>query len=185
MGPLPARRGAAHPARHEGHDGADPRSALRGREAPRPHAAASSPARLPGRHQRAHLRGLRRLRRQVELPVGAAGRHALRAQDDDPPDELQLRLLVPARRLPVVRHRHRRRRRRQAQAEGGTEAAATPTRCPIRCRSSIPTASRCACRASAAPASSPSARSSARRRCSTGSRCAGSTRPACRRRPAR
>ena len=45
VGPHAARRGAAHPARHEGHHGADPRSALRGREAPRRASAASSPDR--------------------------------------------------------------------------------------------------------------------------------------------
>ena len=41
------------------------------------------------------MRGLRRLRRQEQLPVGAAGRDAVRAQDAHPPDELQLRHDVP------------------------------------------------------------------------------------------
>ena len=105
------------------------------------------PAGLPGRHQRAHLRGLRRLRRQVELPLGAAGRHAVRTQDDDPPDELQLRLLVHARRLPVVRHRHgRRRRRRHAASRRPAPSHPTPTSLPgpgAGRRSA--TASRCGC----------------------------------------
>ena len=60
--------------------------------------------RLPGRHQRTGLRGLWRLRRQEQLPVGAAGRHAVRSQDPHRPDELQLRLLVHGGRLPGVRH---------------------------------------------------------------------------------
>ena len=111
------------------------------------------PTRVPGRHQRTHLRGLWRLRRQVELPVGAADRHAVRAQDDDPPDELQLRLLVHARRLPLVRHRHRRHgQRRRPEAEGRPPSRPSRRRSRRRCRSSTATASRCGCPASAARA---------------------------------
>ena len=39
--------------------------------------------------QRARLRGLRRLRREVELPLGPAGRDRVRPQDADPPGLLQ------------------------------------------------------------------------------------------------
>ena len=54
--------------------------------------------------QRARLRGLRRLRREVELPLGRAGRDRVRPQDAHQPDQLQQGLLVPRGRLPVVRH---------------------------------------------------------------------------------
>ena len=99
--------------RGEGHDRAHPRPGVRGGEATGPQPRHSRQAGLPRRHQRADLRGLRRLRRQVELPVGAADRHAVRPQDGDPPDELQLRLLVHAGRLPGVRHGHGRPGRRR------------------------------------------------------------------------
>ena len=57
-----------------------------------------------GADQRARLRGLRRLRREVGLPVGRAGRDRVRPQDADPPDLVQQGLLLPRRRLPVVPH---------------------------------------------------------------------------------
>ena len=171
------------PRRH----GAAPRPALRRRAAPRPQPRHRRQAGLPRRHQRAGVRGLRRLRRQEQLPVRAAGRHAVRAQDPHPPDELQLRHVVPAGRLPGVRHRHA--STPTAPSRPGRPPATTrrPRRraARSRCRRCRPTPSRCACRASAAPASSRSARCSARRRCSTATSCAASTRPGCRRRRAR
>jgi indolepyruvate ferredoxin oxidoreductase len=91
---------------------ADPRSGLRRREPARPIARHHRHAGVPRGDQRAGVRGLRRLRRQEQLPLGAARRHRMGAQDPHPPDQLQLRLLLPAGRLPVVRHGHRRARRR-------------------------------------------------------------------------
>ena len=60
----------------------------------------------PGRadhDQRAHLRRMRRLRREVELPVRPARRHRLRSQDRHRPVVLQQGLLVRGRRLPLLR----------------------------------------------------------------------------------
>ena len=59
--------------------------------------------------QRARLRGLRRLRPEVELPVGDPGGDRVRPQDPDPPGLLQQGLLLPRGRLPVVPHRRARR----------------------------------------------------------------------------
>ena len=73
-------------AAERGRDRADPRpTAARPRSAgcasaagcPSPHAARVD--------QRARVRGLRRLRREVELPLGGAGRDRVRPQDADPP----------------------------------------------------------------------------------------------------
>ena len=64
--------------------------------------AGSWPTRPARLHQRAGLRGLRRLREEVELPVRAAGRDGVRPQDADPPVLVQQGLLLPARRLPVL-----------------------------------------------------------------------------------
>ena len=184
VAPHPPRRGAEGAGRDPGHDGADPRPGVRGREPAGPQPRQARHPRLPGRHQRAGLRGLWRLRRQEQLPVGATGRHAVRTQDPHRPDELQLRLLVHGGRLPGVRHGvDRRGRARSAPAR--RRARSTSATSPSRRRSSTPPASPCGCRASAAPVSSPSARSSARRRCSPATPCAASTRPACRRRPDR
>ena len=55
--------------------------------------------------QRARMRGLRRLRPEVELPVGDPGRDRVRPQDADPPGLVQQGLLVPRGRLPLVPHR--------------------------------------------------------------------------------
>ena len=125
VGPQPDRRGAARAGRRQGHHDPDPRPGLRRREASRPQPGHDRDTGLPGRHQRADLRGLRRLRRQVELPVGAADRHPVRSQDGDPPDQLQLRLLVHPGRLPGVRHGHRR-PGRQARSDRNTPSAPEP-----------------------------------------------------------
>ena len=97
VAPHPSRRGAEGARRDPGHDGADPRPGVRRREPAGAQPRQARHPRLPGRHQRTGLRGLWRLRRQEQLPVGAAGRHAVRSQDPHRPDELQLRLLVHAR----------------------------------------------------------------------------------------
>ena len=57
-------------------------------------------------HRRARLRGLRRLRREVQLPVGPAGRHRVRPQDPDPPGVVQQGLLVRQGRLPLLPRGH-------------------------------------------------------------------------------
>ena len=135
------------------------------------------------RDQRARLRGLRRLRREVELPVGRAGRDRVRPQDADQPDELQQGLLLPRGRLPVVRHRDRAEAVQRARA-----ADPLPARRAARARGALRRPRRragAAGRASAAPAWSPSARCSGWRRCSTAATSAGSTRPGSRRRRAR
>ena len=79
-------------------------------------------------HQRAGLRRLRRLRRAVELRLGAAARDRMGPQAHHRPVELQQGLLLPEGLLPVLRHR----RGREAQARQGRSR-----RRPIcrRCRS--------------------------------------------------
>ena len=57
-----------------------------------------------GRHQRSRVRGLRRLRGEVELRVGAAGRDRVRPQAPDRPVELQQGLFLHQGVLPVLRH---------------------------------------------------------------------------------
>ena len=59
-------------------------------------------------HQRAGLRGLRRLQRQIELPVGRSGRDRIRPQAGDRSIDLQQGLLLRQRLLPQLRHRPRR-----------------------------------------------------------------------------
>ena len=137
VAPHPPRRGAEGARRDPGHDGADPRPGVRGREPAGPQPRQARHARLPGRHQRAGLRGLRRLRRQEQLPLGATGRHAVRSQDPHRPDELQLRLLVHGGRLPGVRHGVDRRRRSEAQP-ARRPARSTSAISRSRRRSSIP-----------------------------------------------
>ena len=126
VGPQPLRRGSARPRRAPGRHRAHPRPGLCRREPAGTGTRDGPDARVPRGDQRAGVRGLRRLRRQEQLPVGAADRHAVRTQDPHPPDELQLRLVVPEGRLPVVRHGHRRRRRRGPAGPAG--AARHPDR---------------------------------------------------------
>ena len=146
-------------ARGQGRLGADLRPDLRGRKAPPPQARHLSRSRQAGDHQRTGLRGLRRLRRAVELRLGAAGRDRVRPQAQDRPVELQQGFLLPQRLLPVLRHRAWRQdpqgrghRRRQRSAAWRRRAG---------CRSRSTMAGRRSSTASAAPASSRSARSSA------------------------
>ena len=76
--------------------------------------------------QRARLRGLRRLRQEVELPVGAPGGDRVRPQDADPPGLLQQGLLLRRGRLPVLPHG----RAGQGRPPRGTRAARRA--CPSR-----------------------------------------------------
>ncbi len=117
-GPRPrrARRGPAQAARHAGLHGAALRPDVRGREAAPAEARQVSRSGQARGHQRARLRGLRRLRRQVELRVGRAGRDRVRPQAHDRPELVQQGLLVREGLLPELRHR---RRRHAAQAEEG------------------------------------------------------------------
>ena len=76
-------------------------------------------------HQRAGVRGLRRLRRAVELRVGAAARDRVRPQAHDRPVELQQGLLLRQGLLPVLRHRGRR------NAQDRALAPTTPDDLPL------------------------------------------------------
>ncbi len=102
--PLAAARRPAGAGRGRGRHRPDPRPGVRGREAPRPQARQAGGAEGADLDQRARLRGLRRLRREVELPVRAAGRDRVRPQDPDPPGLLQQGLLVPRGGLPLFPH---------------------------------------------------------------------------------
>ena len=108
-------------------------------------------------HQRARLRGLRRLRRQVELRVGRAGRDRVRPQAHDRPELVQQGLFLRERLLPELRHR---RRRQPAQAEEG-EGRRLPHAARSACCRRHPSRTASSSPASAAPAWSPSARCSA------------------------
>ncbi len=88
--------------------GADLRPDLCGREAPPPQARHVPRSGQARRHQRAGLRRLRRLRREVELRVGAAAGNRIRPQAHHRPVELQQGLLLREGLLPVVRDRRRR-----------------------------------------------------------------------------
>ena len=72
--------GADRPCRRAGPHGADLRPDLRGREAAPPQARPVPRSGQARRHQRARLRGLRRLRRAVELRLGAAARDRMGPQ---------------------------------------------------------------------------------------------------------
>ena len=114
--PRRARRRPAQAARHARLHGAALRPDLRGREAAPEEARQVSRSGEARGHQRARLRGLRRLRRQVELRVGRAGRDRVRPQAHDRPELVQQGLLVREGLLPELRHR---RRRHAAEAEEG------------------------------------------------------------------
>ncbi len=97
--PSPRRhhRGPGAPADGPRRDDADPRPAVRGREAPRPQAGPAAAAGVQAHDRRAGLRGLRRLRRQVELLEPATDRHRVRPQDHHRPGQLQPRRQLPRR----------------------------------------------------------------------------------------
>jgi indolepyruvate ferredoxin oxidoreductase len=83
------------------------------------------PAKVRG-HQRAGVRGLRRLQRAEQLPERGAGRDRVRPQAAHQPEQLQQGLLLRQGLLPELRHR------RRAAAEEAEEGARGPTR--SRCR---------------------------------------------------
>ena len=180
--PRRARRRCRASSRQFRRHGADLRPDLRGREAPAPQARALSRSRPARDHQRAGLRGLRRLRRAVELRVGAAAARpnggasapstSRAATRTSPASRASARPSSPC----MARCR---------RIEGHAAPAELLRRCPSRAcrRSGRPTAS--SSPASAAPASSPSARSSAWRRISKARASACSTWRASRRRAAR
>ena len=97
VGPHPDRRGPAGPRGHTRRHRARARPGVRHREAPQAQAGQGRPAADPGVHQRADLRGLRGLRAQVQLPVGAAGADRVRPEDPRAPVLLQRRLQLPGR----------------------------------------------------------------------------------------
>ena len=84
---------------------ADLRPDLRRREAPPPEARHVPRSRQARHHQRTGLRGLRRLRREVELRLGAAAGNRVRPQAHHRPVVLQQGLLLREGLLPVLRHR--------------------------------------------------------------------------------
>ena len=105
--PSPRRpqRGADGPRGDSRRHGADLRPDLRRREAPAPQARQVSRSRQARHHQRTGLRRLRRLRREVELRLGAAARDRVGPQAHHRPVELQQGFLLRERLLPVLRHR--------------------------------------------------------------------------------
>ena len=117
-------------ARGAGLHGADLRPDLRRREAPPPQARPVPRSGQARRHQRAGLRGLRRLRREVELRLGAAARDRVRPQAHHRPVELQQGLLLREGLLPVLRHGGGReaqaRQRRRAAADDAVPAPVLP-----------------------------------------------------------
>ena len=110
--PRRPRCGATRFARIEGRHRADLRPDLRRREAPPPQARPLSRPAAARRHQRSGVRRLRRLRREIELRLGRAGRDRVRPQAGDRPVELQQGFFVPQGLLPELCHR----RGRQPQA---------------------------------------------------------------------
>ena len=154
-------------ARHARLHGAALRPDLRRREAPAEEARQVPGSAQARRHQRARLRGLRRLRHPVELRVGRAGRDRVRPQAHHRPELVQQGFLVREGLLPELRHR---RGRHAAQAgEGRGRRLSRTAGSRARRRPPSPTASWSP--ASAAPASSRSARSSAWRRTSKARAC--------------
>ena len=133
---------------------------LRRRKAPPPQARHLPRSRQARLHQRAGLRGLRRLRCAVELRLDPAGRDRVRSQAPDRPVELQQGFLLRQRLLSVLRHRawcqdqegrgHRRQVRSARRRAGAGRIPARRAK-----------AGRRSSTASAAPGSSPSARCSA------------------------
>ncbi len=102
----PSRRaglGAARAARHSGRHGPGLRPDLRGGEAPPPQARPLPRSRAARGDQRTRVRGLRRLRGEVELPVDRPGRHRIRAQACHRPEHLQQGLFLPQGFLPELR----------------------------------------------------------------------------------
>ena len=105
-GPRPQgpRRRPARAPRGAGRDRAHLRPGVRGRPPPRAQARTRGHPRVAGDDQRGRLRGLRRLRRGLQLPERPPRRHPVRSQDPHPPGLLQSRHELCRGRLPGVRH---------------------------------------------------------------------------------
>ena len=126
---LDARAARAH--HRAGRQRAHLRPDLRRREAPPPQARHLPRSRQARGDQRSGLRRLRRLRREIELRLGAAADDRMGPQAHHRPVELQQGLFLRQGLLPVLRHRARRqaqegRRRRRA---GGLAGAARRRAC--------------------------------------------------------
>ncbi len=110
-------------------DGPHLRPDLRGREAAPAQARRVPRSRQARLHQRTRLRGLRRLRRQVELRVDSTKGDRIRPQARHRPIKLQQGFLLHRRLLPVLRDGGGRagaqvpQGRRRAAAHGGARAA--------------------------------------------------------------
>ena len=119
--------GAAGAGRRPGRHRADPRPGMRRRAAAQ---AQARQGRGPGRadlDQRARVRGLRRLREEVELPLRGAHRDRVRPQDADPPGLVQQGLLVRRGGLPVLPHRRARQAPRSAWCPSRPPACPSPS----------------------------------------------------------
>ncbi|CAM3608101.1 hypothetical protein BOFL111202_14710 [Bordetella flabilis] len=116
-GPSSRRTGSHHArvARIPRRVGPGLRPDLRHRKAPAPQAQRLSRSRPARGHQRPRMRGLRRLFRQVQLPVRRAAGNRVWPQAHHQPVQLQQGLLLPERLLPQLRDG---RGRQAAQAQG-------------------------------------------------------------------
>ena len=114
-----ARSLAARAARGPRRLGAHLRSNVRGGAASQAQARARADAGSARRHQRARLRGLRRLQRAVELPVRDGARDGIRPQAAHQPVFVQSGLQLLERLLPELRDVARREAQFAAAARGG------------------------------------------------------------------
>ena len=173
-----AGRGAARaprdPRRHRAHL----RPALRRGSPPQAQTRPGAGTAHAGHHQRADLRGLRRLRGQVELPERAAGGHRVRPEDAGStsrratPTTPASRAIVP----PSSRQFRSRASRPGAGRAWPGPCRSFPQICPRRAINDPETPTSTSW-GSAAPASSRSTRCSAPRPCWRDARSAASTRP--------
>ena len=101
--PRRTRPRAARVARDPGRHRARVRPDLRGGEAPAPQARKVSRSRPARGDQRPRLRGMRRLRRKVQLPFDRSGGDRVRPQARHRPEHLQQGLFLPQGLLPQLR----------------------------------------------------------------------------------
>ncbi|WP_241289212.1 hypothetical protein [Burkholderia stabilis] len=138
-----ARQRSAATARDARRQRPDLRPGLRDGSPAQEEAAAGAGDRDAGRDQRDRLRGMRRLSGQVQLPVGRAGRYAVRRETQHRRAFVQHRSVLREGFLPEFRDDHRQtthaqargfRPRRRACARGYARVArcAAPARCAIR-----------------------------------------------------
>ena len=117
-------RGAEGAGGNPGRHGADLRSDLCGGKTPPPQAAHVPRSGQAGHHQRTGLRRLRRLRRQVELRLGAATGDRVGPQAHHRPVELQQGFFLHQRFLSVIRHGARRQAEKGRRRRGRSRSAA-------------------------------------------------------------